>query len=207
MNPDDILEDYFEPPAEVAHLQPLRKTKEWHISMGAVTLPGPWAEFGVAKGRNIRKFMLPWSKGAPIIGFDSWQGLPEAWDRGIIAERPPTIKPKGHFACDMPQDLAKHPQVTLVKGWFKDTCPEWASGSPWAFISMDADLYSSTAQVLDIMNSRIVPGTVIRFDEYQGYEKAPEHEQKALEEWMVWGKREVEWICRGRYGATCRVTK
>ena len=52
------------------------------------------------------------------------------------------------------------------------------------FIHFDADLYSSTKTVLDILADRIVPGTVIQFDEYFNYPGWQDGEYKAFKEFV-----------------------
>lgn len=182
------------------------KRKEWDTAFKAITLPGPWAEFGTATGRTLSKFILPNANlrlpPPEIYAFDSWLGLPEHWDRGE------TMKPlrKGHFACDVPVHLTQgkvsYKKLVFVKGWFHQTTPHYAEGEPWAFMHMDADLYSSTIEVLTVMNKRIVPGTVIRFDEYQGYPNAAEHEEKAFMEWTYEYSRTAKLIAESKCGAT-----
>lgn len=114
-------------------------------------------EFGVASGNSIRAIA---NAAAPrtVFGFDWWQGLPEDWKEN----------PRGTFACDIPSDLP--PNVELVPGLFQDTLPEWLSRHPGSlgFVNMDADLYSSTAFVLEQIAPRVVPGTIIHFDEIRG---------------------------------------
>ena len=49
----------------------------------------------------------------PIYGFDSFEGLPDAWIPGF---------PKGYF--DMKGSLPPvAPNVQLIKGWFDETLP------------------------------------------------------------------------------------
>ena len=79
----------------------------------------------------------------------------------------------------------------LHVGWFNNTLPSFlsaeASGAPAAFVHLDADLYSSTKEVLDMLAEagRLVPGTVIEFDEYfvlnddEGWDQ---HEARAWQE-------------------------
>ena len=95
-----------------------------------------------------------------IHGFDSFEGLPEDWRQG---------HEKGTFAVGhLPR---VRPNVRLYKGWFEDTLPAFREQypGPVAFLHLDADLYSSTKTVLDILGEGIVPGTVIAFDEFFNY--------------------------------------
>jgi hypothetical protein len=177
------------------------KKREWAAAWDAVTLPGPVAEFGVASGNAMRKFIIPNAGDRLIYGFDSFEGLPEDWDRGKGVRS----LPKGHFAGRPASTCLYQHNVRLIEGWFEDTVPEYAKGEPWAFIHMDADLYSSTKTVLFGMNARIVPGTIIRFDEYQGYPNAAEHEEKAFHEWSYEFKRTAVLIADSKCGATWKI--
>ena len=78
-------------------------------ALGLVKNKGLFLEFGVASGRTISHIANVTKK--PIVGFDSFQGLPESWRTGF---------PAGHFGVPVP----KVPEnVTLIKGWFSDTLP------------------------------------------------------------------------------------
>ena len=55
------------------------------------------------------------------------------------------------------------------KGLFTDTIPQFLKSNPnvpLAFANIDCDLYSSTYDILEAFHSRIVPGTILVFDEY-----------------------------------------
>jgi hypothetical protein len=77
--------------------------------------------------------------------------------------------------------------VELYAGWFEDSISSFLAKHPRmpaAFLHLDADLFSSTIIALSMINNRIVPGTLMCFDElhsYPGYEK---HEIRALYLWM-----------------------
>ena len=77
--------------------------------------------------------------------------------------------------------------MKLHKGWFDQSVPVWAKDHPGpiAFAHMDADLYSSTKCVLDLLGDRIVPGTVLQFDEYFNYPGWKEGEYKAFMEFVA----------------------
>ncbi|ROT45010.1 hypothetical protein CHR62_09165 [Pusillimonas sp. NJUB218] len=147
--------------------------------------PGIACEFGVFKGdslRVIRNFRKP-----PVFGFDTWSGLPEAWDMGQAEH------PTGHFACDVPRDFAIG--VQLVQGLFSETLPLWLAehGEPVQFVHIDCDLYSSARDVLTLLNEHIQPGTILLFDElcsFDGsYQNWLEGEWKALNEWLATGRQ------------------
>jgi len=162
-------------------------------------------EFGVYSGKTINCLAQQRSD-LFFDGFDSFIGLPEDWDLGgkICA------KEKFNVNGNIP---AVADNVALHQGWFDDTLPKFLEGNAKtaAFIHVDSDLYSSAKTIFDLMNDRIVPGTVIVFDElcdwrHEFNESAPvsyvhyttwrDHEWKALNEWIETYDRKVEPLCR-----------
>src|ERR1700752_3846686 len=72
-------------------------------------------EFGVFEGKTIRKIRSAFPLETKVFGFDSFDGLPEAW--------PGTKCPKGAFST-----YGAIPPVDDVKffvGWFVDTMPQY----------------------------------------------------------------------------------
>jgi hypothetical protein len=137
-------------------------------------LHGHYCEFGVATGVSIN-YIAAKVRGT-VHGFDSFAGNPENWITGIE---------KGAFSTG--GELPKvRENVKLYKGWFNKSLPVWAKENPgpMAFMHLDADLYSSTKDVFDILADRIVPGTVIQFDEYFNYPTWQEGEYKAFTEFV-----------------------
>ena len=167
-----------------------------------ITINGHWCEFGVREGRSL-KWLIDEYPQQVIHAFDSWQGLPEDWNHGTgnVAD----------MSCDTPT-VPGH--IQLHKGWFKDTLPVWKQKhkGPIAFLHMDADIYSSTKEVLTALNEQIVTGTVITFDEFCNFRlsgkmsKWQEHEFLALIEWLDECKRKVKPLNRNwAYQASCVV--
>jgi hypothetical protein len=171
-----------------------------------VDQPGYWMEFGVRGGTSIG-WLLEQKPGQEIHGFDSWEGLPEQWS--VIAE----TFDKGAMAVPMPKFDSN---VKLWKGWFNDTVEPWCANHPGniAYLHIDSDLYSSAIYVLNTLNKRIVPGTIIVFDELANFRLStkmsnwPMHEWKALNEWLKEYNRKVEPITRScMYQAAVRVVQ
>jgi len=171
-------------------------------STGYVTLQGHWCEFGVRAGRSL-KWLIKEYPTQIIHAFDSWQGLPEDWNHGTS-----TV---ADMSCDPPV-VPEH--IQLHKGWFSDTLPKWKTQNtgPVAFLHMDADIYSSTKEVLDSLNDQIVPGTVITFDEFCNFRLSgkmsrwQDHEFLALVEWLEEYKRKIKPLNRNwAYQASCIV--
>jgi hypothetical protein len=130
-------------------------------------------EFGIWKGASIRHVANRVSP-RKVYGFDSFEGLPEAWPMGI---------PKGYFKVDALPEVP--PNAELIKGWFDATATDFLAKHPEtiALLHIDSDLYSSAKFVLDTYGSRIIPGTVILFDDYMNYPNWTEGESKAFAEW------------------------
>jgi hypothetical protein len=145
-------------------------------SLKAVKVDGHYLEFGVFTGGTIR-FIAKRIGRRQIHGFDSFEGLPEAWSGFNL----------GGSAFDVKGKLPRVPgNVRLHKGWFKDTLPPWVKENPGsvAFIHLDCDLYSATKTIFEQLSRRIVPGTVILFDEYFNYPNWEQHEFKAFQEFV-----------------------
>jgi hypothetical protein len=144
---------------------------------------GLFLEFGVASGSTINKM----AKAFPEItfhGFDSFKGLPEIW-------RPEV--PEGTFACDVP---TVEENVKLHIGMFQDTLQDFLTDNPSdvSFVHLDADLYSSTAYVLEKMQHRFVEGTIVVLDELAAYSGYQEHEYKAFNEFLERTSFDVDFL-------------
>lgn len=147
-----------------------------HYALSRVTLDGLFAEFGVNEGGTI-SYIAKQKPGRTIHGFDSFEGLPEDWSGNAMYA--------GYF--NRKGRLPKVPaNVTLHPGWFDATAPKFAAenAAPMAFLHVDCDLYSSTVTIFDALADRIVPGTVIMFDEYFNYPNWKAHEHKAFVEFQ-----------------------
>jgi len=136
-------------------------------------LDGFIAEFGVYQGRSLN-FIADKFPDEVVHGFDTFTGLPEDWVEGFG---------KGRFDTTG-QSLEFRNNCKLHKGLFSETLPGFLAEvkGPAKFIHIDCDLYASTVDVLNALESRIVSGTVIEFDEYFNYPGWQEHEAKAWHE-------------------------
>jgi tetratricopeptide (TPR) repeat protein len=154
------------------------------LGMDAAIKEGLVLEFGVRFGASIRQIAALVEQ--EVHGFDSFEGLPEAWHH----------EPKGIYTTkgvipNVPENVSLH------VGWFEDTLPEFliAHDGPVRFMNIDCDIYSSTKTVLQHLAQRIVPGTVIVFDEYIGNEHWREDEFKAFQEAVVQNGWAYEYLC------------
>lgn len=136
-------------------------------------------EFGVYKGSTIRQLRNMFDASFDVFGFDSFEGLPEAWSgthhkAGAMSTNGVIPNVKG---------------VDFYAGWFSETIPDYLEiAQPIGLLHVDCDLYSSTVDILWGLDEFIVDGTVIVFDEwYYNHRDIPEyrhHEQRAFYEWV-----------------------
>lgn len=171
--------DYIEAHLEGALLFPSRE-QVWDHALAQVKIDGLYAEFGVFAGHSINHMAAAvQGRGITFYGFDSFEGLKEDW-RG-------TWYRAGAFDRGgvLPKVL---PNVKLVKGWFDATVPAFLAehqGEPFAFVHLDADTFESTALVLSLLAERIVPGTIIVFDEYLGFPNWQKGEYRAWQDFVA----------------------
>ncbi len=144
---------------------------EYALAKAGVT--GLNAEFGVGKGDSIK--VLSRLIDDAVYGFDSFLGLPQDWAG--------TTEKQGRFA-GRPGKLPGN--VILYEGLFAESLPKFVREHdlPLRFMHVDCDLYSSTRTIFTSLKQRIVPGTVIVFDEYFNYPNWQQHEYKAFQEFI-----------------------
>jgi hypothetical protein len=188
--------DYIEQQMpEALGLETQKELIEYALS--EVRLQGHYLEFGVAGGGTIR-FIAAQVPGQTIHGFDSFEGLPEAWSGTGI--RGKTFSRGGRLPR-VPENVALH------KGWFSDTLPGWtaANDGAIAFLHVDCDVYSSTREVLTALVGRLQQGTVIVFDEYFNYPNWENHEFKAWQEFVQTEHLSYEYLAYARNQVVVRV--
>jgi hypothetical protein len=126
-------------------------------------------ELGVRFGTSLG--LLHAAVEQDVHGFDTFSGLPEAWH-----EVPAGAYSTGGHVPDL------GPGVHLHRGLFADTLPPFVAehGHPLRLVHVDCDLYSAAAGALEALSPRVVPGTVLVFDEYLMNPRWREDEHKAL---------------------------
>lgn len=161
--------------------------------------PQGWAiEFGVFSGYSlaiIAEYM-------PVIGLDSFEGLPEDWRPNF---------PKGKFntrrQASLGYELLPPANAMVVPGWFDETLPMLRKrGIPQlGLVHVDCDLYSSTVTALNGIADYIHPGTLVVFDEYHGYEGHEKHEMRAWGEFCAREGITAEQVACGPEEAAFRI--
>lgn len=190
MTMDDFIDRFFEVlrtvEKDVRPITWVLRNFEYLVNHHGALSKGSWTEFGVFEGSSLKQafdLLKGSSFGDNIVmaGFDSFQGLPVKWRAGYDS---------GHFQDgDQYERVRKMfpPQVEIYKGWFQDTIGTFLKNhpnQPATLIHHDGDLFVSTAITFSLMNHRIVPGTLLCFDEIMGYPHFEQHEILSLFVWM-----------------------
>ena len=158
-----------------------------------ITLDGFILEMGVCTGRTIN-FIAALNSEKVIYGFDSFEGMPEEWNRGDDLPIP-----KGTFAFldNKMLPLVLH-NVQLIKGLFQDTLPKFLEtilgNKPISFLHVDSDIYSSAKTIFKVLAKNIVEGSIILFDDFYNYPEFHEHEFKALQEFLSENNKKAEYL-------------
>lgn len=148
------------------------------FALSQAQVPGLVLEFGVRRGTSLRHIAA--AAGQHAHGFDSFEGLPEGWGNEMAG----TFSLGEGDAVPLP---AMPDNVSLHKGWFDEVLPGFlaAHPGPVRFVNIDCDIYSSTVTVLRALEARLVPGSVLVFDEFIGNRTWAEHEFKAFGEFAA----------------------
>jgi len=206
-HPDDTstMEARFR---ELAWLGPMIADTGWNL------------EFGVHTGSTINCIATV-RPDIKFAGFDSFEGLPEEWDmgqktvskeafdrKGVMPEVPDNVVLiKGFFDTSLPEWLKEN-----AEHGYERPDPQNQSIS---YLHIDSDIYSSAVTIFDHLNDYIKPGCIIRFDELSCwrhvfneassekqelrrvfYTTWPDHEWKAMHEWMAKHGRKVAPLSR-----------
>jgi hypothetical protein len=138
--------------------------------------PVDYLEFGVYRGASLRRWLrLSPDPHSRFFGFDSFRGLPEAW------ELPAKTLAAGEYDAGGQVPAIDDERVRFVVGLFQEVLPGFlASYEPSArlVVHLDADLYSATLYALTALDRFLVPGTVLLFDELSAV-----HEFRAFRDW------------------------
>lgn len=157
----------------------------------ALTIGGDNEEENRTKRRKIWKDMH-------FFAFDSFEGLPQLSSEDSYT---PDFE-RGQYACSLEEfekiiSAAGLPlnKVHTEKGFFETTCTaenmEKLNLRKASIIWLDADLYSSTKDVLKFVTPLLQDGTIIIFDDWFSYKGNPyEGVQRAFNEWKETVKEE-----------------
>ena len=157
--------------------------------------PIDFLEFGVFRGNSLQEWSaLNEHPESRFYGFDSFNGLPDAWREG---------QGKGHFDVDGAIPKIADGRVKLIKGWFDETIPDFVSGftpKNRLVLHLDADLYASTLVPLVYFARYLQAGSLVIFDEF--YDR--NHEFKAFQDFLKISKQQYRLVCQmENYAKVC----
>jgi hypothetical protein len=143
-----------------------------HYALDQIDTTGLHLEFGVGRGKSMR--WIASAVDATVHGFDSFEGIQEHWNGNPIGAFSQKQMPK------VPDNVEFH------VGYFDATLPGFleSNSETIAFLHVDCDLYSSTVTIFDLLGDRLVPGSIILFDEYYNFHRWQQHEFKAFQEFV-----------------------
>ncbi len=197
----DEIEQKIRSKARVLTVLPLDGHKEYHRQVcQSITRGILFCEFGVYRGSTITTFSEHIGDNI-IYGFDSFEGLPDAWNAenpqhcySLDGKIPPGPLDKqlqtdpGMYTTSMHIPIRPwNDNIQLIQGMVQDTVPVFLKEhkGPIAFIHLDLDIYSATRSVLQNIQNRLIDGSVIAFDELLDYPEYRQHEMKAFAELLL----------------------
>ncbi len=191
--------------------------RAFHLAHKIFPNGGSCFEFGVFRGTSyayqaeqIKKYF----PSSSIIGFDSWQGLPEETEGVWIPER----HAPGEYAAPKDEVLRKlqligitpdEKQFRLIDGFYSDSLVPALRKSfdPLIFVNIDVDIYSSTIELLDFIEPLLQTGVVLYWDDWKDPRDNHQEawgEHKAWEDWIV-TRPKIESITVGTNNANQQV--
>lgn len=141
----------------------LRNVRHLCATVEAENIPGAWVECGVWRGGASIMARYCLAPERTVYLCDSFQGLPfdpsepqwARYDYLKVSED----EVRGYFKAFCCDD-----NVQFVKGWFKDTLPNWET--PIAILRCDGDMYSSTMQILGNLYDWVNKGGFVIIDDF-----------------------------------------
>lgn len=155
-------------------------------------------EFGVFKGESLKIFSdYIRSPEARFYGFDTFTGLPEKW----------LDLNKGHFNTNGLVPNINDKRISYKIGLFEETLPEFIKNFNSDkksnfnfFIHFDADLFSSTYLVLNLLSSFI--------DEYYfSFDEFPSDEVRALYQFEISKKCQIDFFFKQKKSMSIPVAR
>jgi hypothetical protein len=150
-----------------------------------LNVPGVIMEFGVHRGRHLaaltalRGVYEPYNPHRRVIGFDTFNGLPEPAD--VDRASPSAVAGRFALTDDYPHHLRdvldaheqgehlSHIQRTLIiQGDVRETLPAYVDANPHTLIALayfDLDLYEPTRAAIETIQPYLTRGSVLAFDE------------------------------------------
>lgn len=134
---------------------------------------GAYLEFGVSRGTSMACMQTELQAAglghARVIGFDSFQGLPEGseaqgWDSRAFRSTVPATR---RYLKKNGADLRR---IELIRGWFSDTCTTETAArlglTKASVVMIDCDIYTAACEALTFAGLFIDDRAVLIFDDW-----------------------------------------
>ncbi len=126
-------------------------------------LPGAFAELGVYRGTTA-KILHEAAPKRDLYLFDTFEGFPE-----LQASQDPLHMPGGVYPCSLNEVrdfVGSRANITYCKGIFPDTAAMVPSGTLFALVHLDCDLYVPMREALRFFYPRMTPGGLLVIHDY-----------------------------------------
>ncbi len=137
---------------------------EYINSSALNSAPVDYLEFGVYRGTSLFKWAdINSNDESRFFGFDSFEGLPEAWDNVRRTHA------QGAFDTNGQIPKSEDRRIHFVKGLFQETLRSFLKDfepSHRLIVHCDCDLYSSALYCLTQLDPILRKGSIIIFDEF-----------------------------------------
>jgi len=145
---------------------------------GLASSPIDYLEFGTAGGSALRHVLAAnTDPGSRFDSFDTFTGLPEAWD-GVGV---------GTFSQGGTPPVVGDPRCSFHVGLFQQTLPGFLRArerDQRLLVHLDADLYTSTLFVLTMLAPRLCAGDVLLLGDFCSL-RHPAHVFRAFEDFVA----------------------
>jgi hypothetical protein len=148
-------------------------------------IPGIIMEFGSLWGRRLallvalREIYEPYDYTRRIIGFDTFSGFPDPHlnDGSYEEIRRGSMSASPGYESHLEQVLHVHEMESchahiqrfeVRQGDVRQTVPEYLTSNPETIVSLayfDLDLYEPTRACLELIRPRLIPGSILAFDQ------------------------------------------
>jgi hypothetical protein len=158
----------------------LRYVRNLELAARFRSTPGCIVECGVWRGGMIAGLAEVLGPQREYFLFDSFEGLPpvaEIDGAFAIEWQKPENALKNFNNVKAPIEAAEAamkksgvPRYRIVKGWFRDTLPNFKPQEEIALLRLDADLYESTSTCLEHLYPLLAEDAVVIVDDYYDWE-------------------------------------
>ena len=171
------------------------------IRVNSLQNSGYYMEFGILNGEGmIQAYRVLRGILNHFFGFDSFSGLPVLSNEDKNGKKLMPIFFEGNFCGGEKEDVEKNiikctgiscSQLTLIDGVFNESLKNFdkkkmlQDKGKLLVCYVDCDLYSSSKDVFNFIESLVTTGTWLILDDYWLYRGHPQYGQrKAFEEWI-----------------------